>query len=157
VELSGLLVQPEWVVENWPGSATILAVRCKGKRDGKRIDETHYNVTSLGTTAKALLQHVRDRWSNCFAEAWGLRELLALAPRHPTQGRRAPLPRDQRRADPSHASQPGDVDAVGQRPYALRLDGFWSITEWLAALSHDIRGLLTLLGWGEPTQVLSSA
>ena len=54
---------PEWVVENWPGSATILAVRCKGRRDGKRIDETHYYVTSLRTTAKALLQHVRDRWS----------------------------------------------------------------------------------------------
>jgi hypothetical protein len=32
----------------------------------------------------------------------------------------------------------------------LRLDGFWSITEGLAALSHDIRGLLALLGWREP-------
>ena len=29
----------------------------------------------------------------------------------------------------------------------LRLDGFWSITEGLAAFSHDIRGLLALLGW----------
>ena len=54
---------PEWVAENWPGSATILAVRCKGRRDGKQIDETRYHVTSLRTTAKALLQHVRDRWS----------------------------------------------------------------------------------------------
>jgi hypothetical protein len=35
---------------------------------------------------------------------------------------------------------------------ALRLDGFWSITEGLATLSHDIRGLLELLGWREPTQ-----
>jgi hypothetical protein len=33
---------------------------------------------------------------------------------------------------------------------ALRLDGFWSITEGLAALAHDIRGLLRLLGWREP-------
>jgi hypothetical protein len=102
------MAAPEWVEENWPGSATILAVRCKGRRDGKRIDETHYYVTSLRTTAKALLQHVRDRWSNCFAEAWRLRELLALAPRHPAQGRCAPLPRDQRRADPGNAAQPGD-------------------------------------------------
>ena len=31
---------PEWVMENWPGSATILAVRCKGTRDGKPVDET---------------------------------------------------------------------------------------------------------------------
>ena len=54
---------PEWVAENWPGSATILAVRCKGVRESKPIDETHYYITSLRTTAKALLQHVRDRWS----------------------------------------------------------------------------------------------
>jgi hypothetical protein len=40
---------------------------------------------------------------------------------------------------------------------ALRLDGFWSITEGLAALSHDIRGLLALLGWRKPAQALSSA
>jgi hypothetical protein len=39
---------------------------------------------------------------------------------------------------------------------ALRLDGFWSITEGLAALAHDIRGLLALLGWREPPQALSS-
>jgi hypothetical protein len=40
---------------------------------------------------------------------------------------------------------------------ALRLDGFWSITEGLAALAHDIRGLLALLGWREPSQGLNSA
>jgi hypothetical protein len=40
---------------------------------------------------------------------------------------------------------------------ALRLDGFWSITEGLAALAHDIRGLLALLGWREPAQARSSA
>jgi hypothetical protein len=39
----------------------------------------------------------------------------------------------------------------------LRLDGFWSITEGLAALAHDIRGLLELVGWREPAQALSSA
>ena len=140
---------PEWVAENWPGSATILAVRCKGRRDSKQIDETRYYVTSLSTTAKALLQ-ARER-------PLVDRELLALAPRHPTPRRRAPLPRDQRRSDPGHTPQPGDVDAVGRRPYALRLDGFWSITEGLAALSHDIPGLLALLGWQEPAQALSSA
>ena len=40
---------------------------------------------------------------------------------------------------------------------ALRLDGFWSITEGLAALAHDIPGLLALLGWRKPAQVLNSA
>ena len=29
---------PAWVMENWPGSATILAVRCKGIREGKPVD-----------------------------------------------------------------------------------------------------------------------
>ena len=54
---------PEWVVKNWPGSATILAVRCKGTRDGKQVDETLYYVSSLRTSAKALMKHVRNRWS----------------------------------------------------------------------------------------------
>ena len=40
---------------------------------------------------------------------------------------------------------------------ALRIDGFWSITEGLAALAHDIPGLLALLSWREPAQALSSA
>ena len=53
----------EWVTKNWLVSATILAVRCKGRRDGKQIDETLYYDTSLRTTATALLQHVRDRFS----------------------------------------------------------------------------------------------
>ena len=29
-----------WVMENWPSSATMLAVRCKGIREGKPVDET---------------------------------------------------------------------------------------------------------------------
>ena len=33
---------------------------------------------------------------------------------------------------------------------ALRLDGIWSVTEGIAALAHDIKGLLQLLGWREP-------
>jgi hypothetical protein len=33
---------------------------------------------------------------------------------------------------------------------ALRLDGIWSMTEDIAALAHDIRGLLGLVGWREP-------
>ena len=30
---------------------------------------------------------------------------------------------------------------------ALRLDVIWSITEGIASLAHDIKGLLGLLGW----------
>jgi hypothetical protein len=34
---------------------------------------------------------------------------------------------------------------------ALQLDGIRSITEGIAALAHDIKGLLRLLGCQEPT------
>lgn len=54
---------PEWVVEEWPGSATIIAVCSHGIREGKPTDETLYYVSSLRTGAKAMLRHVRDRWS----------------------------------------------------------------------------------------------
>ena len=95
------------------------------------VDETRYDVTSLRTSASALLRHVRDRWSieNCWH--W---------------------PRDTQLREDAHRYR----EANGVRILAslrslalnaLRLDGFWSITEGLAALSHDIRGLLTLLGW----------
>ncbi|WP_411872240.1 ISAs1 family transposase [Vulcanococcus limneticus] len=54
---------PTTIKEIWPGSALIIAVRSVGTREGRPIEETRYYVTSLRTTAKALLQHVRDRWS----------------------------------------------------------------------------------------------
>lgn len=122
---------PDWVIENWPGSATVVEVRSQGRRDGMTVDETRYYVTSLRTSASALLRHVRDRWSieNCWH--W---------------------PRDTQLREDAHRYR----EANGVRILAslrslalnaLRLDGFWSITEGLAALSHDIRGLLTLLGW----------
>ncbi len=38
---------------------------------------------------------------------------------------------------------------------ALRLDGIWSITEGIAALAHDIKGLLRLLGWRDAAKMPS--
>jgi len=29
-------------MENWPGSAKILAARCKGIREGELVDKTHH-------------------------------------------------------------------------------------------------------------------
>jgi len=40
---------------------------------------------------------------------------------------------------------------------ALRLGGIWSITEGIAALAQDIKGLLRLLGWREPATAASSS
>jgi len=132
---------PEWVAQNWPDSAMVLAVRCQGTRDGKPVDETRYYVSSLRTSAKALLQHVRDRRS--IANSWH-------------------WPRDTQLKEDAHRYR--EVNGVqimatlrSLAMNALRLDGFWSITEGLAALAHEIRGLLALLGWREPAQALSSA
>ena len=132
---------PPWVVENWPSSATILSVRCKGIREGKPVDETHYYVTSLRTTARALLQHVRDRWSIENSWHW---------------------PRDTQLREDAHRYRESNGVRIlatlrSLAMNALRLDGYWSITEGLAALAHDIRGLLALVGWREPSQALSSA
>jgi predicted transposase YbfD/YdcC len=132
---------PPWVMENWPGSATILAVRCKGTRDGKPVDETRYYVSSLRTGAKALLQHVRDRWSIENSWHW---------------------PRDTQLREDAHRYRESNGVRImatlrSLAMNALRLDGYWSITEGLAALAHDIRGLLALLGWQEPAQALNSA
>ena len=116
-------------------------MRCKGRRDGKQIDETRYYVTSLRTTATALLQHVRERWSIENSWHW---------------------PRDtQLREDAHRYRETNGVQILATlrslAMNALRLEGFWSITEGLAALAHDIPGLLALLGWRKPAQALSSA
>ncbi len=49
---------PDWVIEQWPGCATIIAVRSQGTRDGRPVDETLYYVTTLQTSANALLSVV---------------------------------------------------------------------------------------------------
>jgi len=135
------LPAPEWVAENWHGSAMMLAVRCQGSRDGKPVDETRYYVTSLRTSAMAMLQHVRDRWSIENSWHW---------------------PRDTQLKEDAHRYR--EVNGVqimatlcSLAMNALRLDGFWSITEGLAVLAHDTKGLLALLGWREPAQALNSA
>ena len=53
---------PEWVVEQWPGSATIISVRSHGIREDKPQDETRYCVSSVRTGAKTLLRAIRQRW-----------------------------------------------------------------------------------------------
>jgi len=92
------------------------------------------------TTAKALLLHVRDRWAIENSWHWS---------------------RDTQLKEKAHRyREPNGVRIMatlrGLAMNALRLDDFWSITEGLAALAHDIRGLLALLGWRGPTQGLNS-
>jgi hypothetical protein len=128
-------------MENWPESATILAVRSHGTRMGKPQDETHYYVKSLRTGAKAMHKAVRQCWSIENSWHW---------------------PRDTQLREDAHRYRESNGVQIMARlrslaMNALWLDGFWSITEGLDALSDDIRGLLALLGWQETPQALSSA
>jgi hypothetical protein len=131
---------PEWVMEQWPGSATIIAVRSHGTRAGKPQDETRYYVvaertyrcdSSLRTGAKAMLKAIRQRWSIENSWHWV---------------RDVPLREDAHRYREDNGVQIlATLRSLAIN--ALRLGGIWSITEGIAALAHDIKGLLRLLGW----------
>jgi predicted transposase YbfD/YdcC len=122
---------PEWVMEQWPGSATIIAVRTHGTREGKPQDETRYYVSSLRTGAKPMLKAIRQRWSIENSWHWV---------------RDVPLREDAHRYREDNGVQ---ILATlrSMAINAVRLQGIWSITEGIAALAHDIKGLLRLLGW----------
>ena len=130
---------PEWVMEQWPGSATIIAVRTHGTREGKPQDETRYYVSSLRIGAKAMLKAMRQRWSIENSWHWV---------------RDVPLREDAHRYRENNGVQ---ILATlrSMAINALRLEGIWSISEGIAALAHDIKGLLTLLGWRAMAQAPS--
>ena len=110
--------------------------RSHGTRDGTPTDETRYDVSSLRTSAKGLLQHVRNRWSIENRWHW-VRDVLL-------------------REDARPYRENNGVQILARLRslaiHALRLEGIWSITEGIAALAHDIRGLLRLLGWRETAE-----
>lgn len=58
---------PDSVMEQWPGSATIIVVRSHGVREGKPQDENRYYVTSFAP-APRLCSKNRQRWS--IADSW---------------------------------------------------------------------------------------
>lgn len=128
---------PTTIKEIWPGSALIISVRSAGTREGRAINETRYYVTSLRTTAKALLQHVRDRWSIENSWHW-VRDTQLREDAHRYQERN------------------GVQVLAGLRTVALnllRLNGFHSIADGLGAVSHNVALLLRLMrchGQGGP-------
>jgi hypothetical protein len=99
-----------------------------------QADETRFHATSLRTGATALLQHIRDRWS--IENSW-----------HRVQD--VPLREDAHRYRENNGVQIlATLRSLAIN--ALRLIGIWSITEGIASLAHDIKGLLRLMGWREP-------
>ncbi len=115
---------PDWVIEQWPGSATIIVVRSQGIRNGRPVDETRYYVTSLWTSAKALLRLVRDRWK--IENSWH-------------RVRDVKLREDAHRYREVNGVQ---ILAMVRRMAinALRLHGIWSVTEGIAPWRTTSKG-----------------
>lgn len=87
-------------------------------------------------SAKALLQKVRDRWSIENSWHWV---------------RDGPLREDTHRYRENNGVKIlATLRSLAMN--ALRLEWIRSITEGMAALAHDIRGLLKLLGWRESAE-----
>ena len=115
-------------------------MRSVGTREGRPSDETRYYITSLRTTAKALLQHVRDRWSIENSWHW-VRDTQLREDAH------------------RYRERNGVQVLAGLRTVALnllRLNGFHSIADGLGAVSHNVALLLGLMrchGQEGPQQV----
>jgi predicted transposase YbfD/YdcC len=122
---------PTTIKEIWPGSALIISVRSAGTREGRAINETRYYVTSMRTTAKAMPQHVRDRWS--IENSWHRVRDTHL------------------REDAHRYRQRNGVQVLARlRTVALnllRLNGFHSIADALGDVSHNVECLLRLMHW----------
>jgi hypothetical protein len=120
---------PTAIKEIWPGSALIISVKSAGSREGRAINETRCYVTSLRTTAKALLQHVRDRWSIENSWHW-VRDTQLREDAH------------------RYRERNGEQVLAGLRTVVLNLlclNGFHSIAEGLGAVSHNVALLVRLM------------
>ena len=131
----------EWRTGRAAPQSWKFAAKAPATANSKPVDETRYYVSSLRTGAEPLLQHVRDRWSIENSWHW---------------------PRDTQLREDAHRYRENNGVRImatlrSLAMNALRLDGYWSITEGLAALAHDIQGLLALVGWREPLREVSSA
>jgi hypothetical protein len=111
-------------------------VRSQGIRDARTVDETRYYVASLRNSAKALLRLVRNRWS--IENSWHWVRDVKLG------------------EDAYRYREVNGVQIItmlsSMEINALRLNGIWSVTEWIAALALEIKGLLRLMGWSEPAE-----
>ncbi len=117
---------PEHIKETWIGTSWIVEVTASGTRDGKPFRATHLFLTSLRTTAEALLQLVRDRWS---IEGWHwIRDTQLHEDAHRYRG--------------NGAGVMATLRTVAMN--LLRLAGFRSIRADLQAVMHDITALLAM-------------
>jgi predicted transposase YbfD/YdcC len=124
--------------QDWPGVSWVIELVATGRRKGKPFRHVHYFITSLRTSAKALLRLVRQRWSIENQWHWA---------------------RDTQLREDAHRY----ADRVGMpllsflRTIAmnlLRISGFRSIRAGLQRVAHDIQGMLALGGFSPPQKSL---
>ena len=125
---------PEHISETWIGTSWIVELVAIGTRDARPFQATHLFLTSLRTTPEGLLQLVRDRWSNRFAEAKGYEGWHWI--------------RDTQLQEDAHRYRGNGAGTMATLRTAalnlLRLAGFQSIRAGMQAVMHDITALLAM-------------
>ena len=117
--------------QDWPGVSWVIELVVTGTRKGKRYRHVHYFVTSLRTSANALLRLVRQRLSIENQWHWA---------------------RDTQLREDAHryANRVGMPLLSFLRTIAmnlLRMSGFRSIRAGLQRMAHGISGMLALGGF----------
>jgi hypothetical protein len=113
-------------VRSGNGTCWIVELQAIGRRDGKPFEARHLFLTSLRTTAKALLRLIRQRWS---LESW---HWISDTQLH----------------EDAHRYRGSGAGAMATLRTAalnlLRLAGFQSIRAGMQAVMQDIKALLAM-------------
>ena len=112
---------------SWPSVRTVIALKHRGTRRKKRVEEIHYFISNLLTTPEQYLRLIRQRWDIENRWHW-VRDVLLAEDAHRYKGRQ------------------GAQVFAWLRTIALnllRLNGFQSIRDGLVAVAHDIGRLLS--------------
>jgi len=141
---------PDHIKANWPGVSWIIEmITTTVTRRGHQVPRAHYFLTSLRTKPEALLRLIRQRWSYCFAEAWRLRERVALAAGYAAARRRSPLRQPQRSASVFVPAHGGDEPAArrrlpisARRPARAEPRHQGNARSWRRGHEHDMKLLL---------------
>ena len=131
---------PEWAMDTWPGSATIIAVSTTGMGCGKPVDVDAVGRRPSPALSLRVCASSPGPCSGC-SPALGDRGLLALGPARAPAGRKPSL------KEVTGVQILATLRTMGLN--ALRLVRMTSIAEGIAAMAHDILAILRLRGWRE--------
>ncbi len=131
---------PEWAMDTWPGSATIIAVSTTGMGCGKPVDVDAVGRRPSPALSLRVCASSPGPCSGC-SPALGDQRHLALGPARAPAGRKPSL------KEVTGVQILATLRTMGLN--ALRLVRMTSIAEGIAAVAHDILAILRLRGWRE--------